>query len=241
MTDYNLTPQIKTLSNLKFRDLPEILVGRNTFTGLIAFEVYENLLKKLAGVTGIILRRVFLRLILKNVGKKLTCEEAVTILGGKRISVGDGVFLRKYSSLEARFGGTIELGNSVLINQGTIVCSKGGSILISDGVNISSHCRIASNANLFIGKSVLISAFCYIGAPNHDLSDPVKTVTEKAKSSGVSIGNNVWIGAHTTVLDGVVIGENSVIGANSFVNRDIPSNVIAFGTPARVVRQRILY
>ena len=50
-------------------------------------------------------------------------------------------------------------------------------------------------------------------------------------------GNNVWIGAQVCVLPGVTIGDNTVIGAGSVVNRDIPANVIAAGNPCRVIRE----
>ena len=51
------------------------------------------------------------------------------------------------------------------------------------------------------------------------------------------IGNNVWIGANATILPGVTIGDNSVIGAGAVVSKDIPANVLALGVPARVVRE----
>jgi galactoside O-acetyltransferase len=50
------------------------------------------------------------------------------------------------------------------------------------------------------------------------------------------IEKNVWIGAGTIVLPGVTIGENSVIGAGSVVTKSIPENVLALGTPCRVIR-----
>ena len=53
----------------------------------------------------------------------------------------------------------------------------------------------------------------------------------------VAISNNVWIGANVVVLPGVTIGENSVIGAGSVVTKDIPANVIAFGSPCKVYRE----
>ena len=53
----------------------------------------------------------------------------------------------------------------------------------------------------------------------------------------VHIGNNVWIGANTVVVPGVTIGDNSVIGAGSVVTRDIPANVVAVGSPCRVLRE----
>ena len=56
------------------------------------------------------------------------------------------------------------------------------------------------------------------------------------KNALITVGNNVWIGAGTTVLPGVTIGDNAVIGAGSVVNRDIPSGVVAAGNPCRVIR-----
>ena len=53
----------------------------------------------------------------------------------------------------------------------------------------------------------------------------------------VTIGNNVWIGANVSIMPGVTIGDNTVIGAGSVVTRDIPANVVAMGTPCRVVRE----
>ena len=53
----------------------------------------------------------------------------------------------------------------------------------------------------------------------------------------ITIGDNVWFGASVTVLPGVKIGSNTVIGAGSIVNRDIPDGVIAVGNPCRVLRK----
>ncbi len=52
----------------------------------------------------------------------------------------------------------------------------------------------------------------------------------------ISIGNNVWIGANCIVMPGVSIGDNSVIGAGSIVTNDIPADVVAYGTPCRIMR-----
>jgi len=57
-------------------------------------------------------------------------------------------------------------------------------------------------------------------------------------SSGVSIGENVWVGARVTILDGVTIGDNAIIGAHSLVTKDVPANTIVAGTPAKVIRNR---
>lgn len=53
----------------------------------------------------------------------------------------------------------------------------------------------------------------------------------------IKVGNNVWFGANVSVLPGVTIGDNTIIGAGSVVNKDIPSGVIAVGNPCRVIRE----
>jgi len=57
-------------------------------------------------------------------------------------------------------------------------------------------------------------------------------------SKGVKIGNSVWIGANTTILDGSVIGGNTIVAANSLVNRRYPANTILQGNPAKVILKR---
>ena len=56
-------------------------------------------------------------------------------------------------------------------------------------------------------------------------------------SSSITIGDNVWFGANVTVLPGVTIGSNTVIGAGSVVTHDIPDGVVAFGNPCKVIRE----
>lgn len=53
----------------------------------------------------------------------------------------------------------------------------------------------------------------------------------------IKVGSNVWIGANVSVLPGVIIGDNTIIGAGSVVNKDIPAGVIAVGNPCRVLRE----
>ena len=57
------------------------------------------------------------------------------------------------------------------------------------------------------------------------------------KGVPITIGNNVWIGGNATILPGVNIGDNSVIGAGSVVTKDIPSNVLAVGNPCRIIKK----
>ena len=98
-----------------------------------------------------------------------------------------------------------------------------------------------------MGKETDIGAFTYINALNGViLEDQVQigshcsiySVSTIDNSDGkVLLKHNCRIGSHSTVLPGVTVGKNSVVGAHSLVNKDIPDNVIAFGVPAKVIRK----
>ena len=100
---------------------------------------------------------------------------------------------------------------------------------------------------LKLGKFTDIGAFCYLNAKyGIEIGDKVEIgshcsiyseSTIDKKSGKVVIGRNAKIGSHTIIMPGVTIGENSFIGAFSFVNKDVPSNVIALGIPAKVIRK----
>ena len=100
---------------------------------------------------------------------------------------------------------------------------------------------------LSLGQSVDIGAFTYINAKyGVTIEDDVQigshcsvySVSTIDNTSGeVILKTNCKIGSHSTVLPGVTIGKNSIIGAHSLVNTNIPSNVIAVGVPAKVIKK----
>lgn len=106
---------------------------------------------------------------------------------------------------------------------------------------INRGCRfIASHhykdVEIRIGDHVAVAPECCFLAAGHDYHD--RTLPDTAAS--ITVGDYVWIGARTTVLPGVNIGEGAVIGANSVVTHDIPPWTVAVGSPARVIKERTL-
>ena len=109
------------------------------------------------------------------------------------------------------------------------------------------HCYIGEgtfinrNAYLMDGGIITIGTHCFIG-PNCSMYTAVHPFLPEERNTGVekalpiTIGNNVWIGGDVTILPGVTIGDNAVIGAKSLVTKDIPANMICVGSPCRPVR-----
>lgn len=111
------------------------------------------------------------------------------------------------------------------------------------GVNcqLNDYVHIACVEKVVLGNNVLIASKVFITDHNHGdfKGDPEVNLPpslRKLKSSPVIIKDNVWLGENVMVLPGVVIGENSIVGAGSVVTKSIPDNSIAVGAPAKVVK-----
>ena len=109
----------------------------------------------------------------------------------------------------------------------------GKNITIGKRVFINSGCRFQDQGGITIGDDSLIGHNAVIATLQHDI-EPTRRADLIPFT--VAIGRNVWLGANVTVLPGVTIGDDAVIGAGSVVTKDIPARTIAVGSPARVVR-----
>jgi len=101
--------------------------------------------------------------------------------------------------------------------------------------------------NFKLGKNTDIGAFTYINAKNVvEIADEVQigshcsiysVSTIDNKAGKVTLKKNCKIGSHSVIMPRITVGENSVIGAFSFVNKNIPANVVAFGVPVKVIKK----
>jgi len=119
-------------------------------------------------------------------------------------------------------------------------------VVIGRNVEVGDYVHIGALESVIIGDNVLMAGNVYISDHDHgvyqgkgdSVSLPTEIQSQKSlKISPVYIGNNVWLGEGVCILKGVEIGENSIIGAASVVTKSIPSNSIAVGSPARVIKE----
>lgn len=128
-----------------------------------------------------------------------------------------------------------EIGGRFIINS-PFRCDIGYNIHVGDNLICNFNVTILDEAEVRIGDNVFIGPNTSICTITHAL-DFRQRNEGIMRSAPVTIGSNVWIGAGVTVLPGVTIGDGSVIGAGSLVTKDIPSGVLALGSPCRVVRE----
>lgn len=107
-----------------------------------------------------------------------------------------------------------------------------GNIDISHNAFINTNCIFVDNSPITIGENSRIGPNVTLCTSTHALAPNEREHEKQVMSKPISIGRNVWLGAGTVVLSGVDIGDNSIIGANSVVNCDIPKNQMWAGSPA---------
>ena len=155
--------------------------------------------------------------------------------------------------INVSLGGTLIVGKNFWMNNKifanpigrvqrcSIVVGNGAKLVIGENVGMSStaivcydNIEIGDNVNL--GGNTVIYDTDFHSLNFMDRRNRKKDI-ENTNTSPVKIGNDVFIGAHTTILKGIEIGENSIVGASSVVTRNVPSNEIWAGNPAKLIRK----
>jgi virginiamycin A acetyltransferase len=140
---------------------------------------------------------------------------------------------------DSQRGSCIVIEDEVTIDAFVKIKPAGGSsdVTIGRGSVINSGCVLYTGNGIRIGRNVLVAANCTFAPTNHAFADPDRPIREQGfqpSRGGILIGDDVWIGANTVLVDGARIGTGSVIGAASLVRGVLPPFCIAFGVPAVV-------
>ncbi|MEC9302827.1 MAG: acyltransferase [Bacteroidota bacterium] len=171
---------------------------------------------------------------------------------------GNGINFKNFKSNGVPFvavskNGNFEIGIDFKMNNGlignpigrpqpcTFVVDSNAHLKIGNNVGISST-AIVCHLSIQIGDNVKIGGGTCIYDTDFHALDKKKRMNSKTDmlnkaDKPVIIGNNVFIGAHSTILKGVIIGENSIIGACSVVSKSIPSNEIWAGNPIKFIKK----
>lgn len=115
-------------------------------------------------------------------------------------------------------------------------CDYGYNIEIGENFYTNHNCVILDGAKVVFGDNVFIAPNCGFYTAGHAL-DVEQRNQGLEYAYPITVGDNVWIGGGVQVMPGVTIGSDTVIGAGSLVNKDIPSGVLAAGNPCRVIRK----
>ncbi|MBI5815298.1 MAG: acyltransferase [Nitrospinae bacterium] len=219
----------------------DMILGTRSLWFLVKFEFITMFFTRMPGALGIVLRKIFYPMILGEVGHGVVFGTDVFLRHPQKIKIGRGAIIDDGALLDAKGSNNqgIHIGEFCYIGRGTILSCKEGDMEIGDHSNISTWCNISSNSKITIGKKTLLGPYTSIFATMHNFDDTSTPILDQSwTSKGVSIGDNCWLGARVSVLDGVKIGSNTVVGAAAVVTEDLPESVVAVGIPAKVIKER---
>jgi len=172
--------------------------------------------------------RLFFRFLGVKIGSNSTFYgiPRIYFYSGSKIIFGNNVRIR-----------TSRMSNLIGLNRRSIIAthSKDAEIIIGDNCGFSAIV-IGAKESIRIGNDVMAGANVLITDFDWHALNPEERKHGEPESKPIVIEDNVFIGYSSTILKGVCIGMNSVIGANSVVTKDIPANVIAAGNPCKVLK-----
>ncbi len=133
--------------------------------------------------------------------------------------------------------GKIICKERIIVDDHVMLFAK-GSIIIGEKFGINRYSRIVAHEEILIGNHVTIGQMVSILDHDHHYEMDKKTLTLNGyKTAPIKIGNNVWIGDKCTVLKGVTIGDNVVVGAHTLVHKNVPSGVVIGGNPFKILKK----
>jgi acetyltransferase-like isoleucine patch superfamily enzyme len=191
---------------------------------------------------GVVLRNLLYRHIFKRMGSSVFIQDGAEFLGASSIEIGDRVHIFRGVRIDGRSQNSrIWLGYEVSLQLGVdISAGENCSIEIGERTFIGPYSCVGGPGHVKIGKDCLIAAHSGIIANNHNFADPLQKIRDQGVTrKGIVIEDDCWLGYGVKVLDGVTIGQGSVIGAGAVVTKDIPPYSVAVGVPARVVSRRL--
>lgn len=195
-------------------------------------------------ILGVVWKRLFWLLLGGIFFRKIVfVSPSANFVGRRRLKIGSFTTFEKgcrvdgYSARVSVIGDRTKIGAYSIVSSTSHFSKMGVGFRIGSDCGISEYCYFGAAGGIEIGNDVIVGQYVSMHSQNHVFDDVnVKIRDQGVVSEGIVIGNNVWIGAKVTVLDGAVVGDNSVIAAGAVVSGSFPPGVVIGGVPARVIK-----
>lgn len=196
----------------------------------------------------LLLRAFYIRFIMMARGilylrKKVFLGRHVTFLNKGNIVFGKNVTVNSYSEIDGYASEKIVFGDNVKIGSYSKLLSTshfskyGKGIVIGSNSAFGDFTHFGAPGGIIIGTDVIAGSYISFHSENHNFAEKGILIREQGvNSKGITIGNNIWIGAKVTFLDGSKVGDNCVIAAGAVVRGEFPANCIIGGVPAKIIK-----
>jgi acetyltransferase-like isoleucine patch superfamily enzyme len=158
---------------------------------------------------------------------------------GYRWATDGLIFFGRQLELQIARRGRVEFGRFVWIGDGTKIRCHEGVVEIGAKTVMGQECTISAYQRVRIGEQCVIADRAMFIDFDHGVVEVERPIRlQGIYKRDIEVGSNVWIGYGACILRGVRVGDNSIVGTNSVVTRDVPANAVVAGIPARVIRMR---
>jgi acetyltransferase-like isoleucine patch superfamily enzyme len=158
---------------------------------------------------------------------------------GRRWRTDGPLFLGRGLELHVARRGRLDFGRFVWLGDGTKIRCHEGVVEIGAKTVLGQECTISAWRRVRIGEQCVIADRAMFIDFDHGVVEVERPIRKQGiYMRDVEVGSNVWIGYGACILRGVRVGDNSIVGTNSVVTRDVPANAVVAGIPARVIRMR---
>jgi acetyltransferase-like isoleucine patch superfamily enzyme len=201
---------------------------------------YKNDLKP--RTLGLILKYIY-RTKKITIGSNFKCDSIpdIFITGNGKIEIGDNVIFKRNVELRSHKNGKVKIGSNVKVDRGVrLLATNDATIDIYDNVyHIGLYSVFNAGESITIKSNSSISGYVYLQSSIHNNSNKSKTIIEQGYSHlPITLEEDVFVGAHSTILAGSNLKKGCVIGSNTVITRDIDENEIVMGVPVRRVSYR---
>ena len=161
----------------------------------------------------------------------------LVVKGTGTLVVQDYASIQERVIIDTGVNGCVSIGKRAKLKAGTVVRAHSGALILGDRCSLGEYSILACHGGVDIGPLCMFGPYVLINAAAHLIDGPEPYRFLGERTQGIVIDAGVWVGARVTILDGVRIGQRAIIGAHSLVTTDIPAEMLAVGTPARLVRR----
>jgi acetyltransferase-like isoleucine patch superfamily enzyme len=176
--------------------------------------------------------------------KKVFIGHNVSFIQKSNLFLGIGTTIESNTIFDCCAANKVFLSSNVKIGRSSTITITSHLSYLGKGLTIGSNSAIGEFSHIgcaggvSIGNDVIMGAYVSFHSENHNFKDPNSPIRlQGVTHKGIKIGNNVWVGAKVTFIDGSSIGNNCVIAAGAIVTDNFPDNVLIGGVPAKIIKK----
>ncbi|MFQ6550873.1 acyltransferase [Aestuariibius insulae] len=218
-------------------------IGQPGTAAFLRYELAMMLAAGRSGALGFALRKALFPGLFAETGSGAAFGRNLSLRCPGQMRIGANVLIDDGCHLDARGAqgpDSFVIGDRTLIARDTILVVKDSYLRIGHSCSIGSQSCLSAVSGIEIGDHAIIAGQCYFGGGRYKTALGAGPMVDQGLNTKgpVILGNDVWIGAGARIIDGVTIGDGAIVGAGAVVTRDVASNSIVAGVPAKAIAQR---